>query len=112
MLGMMGNDKAKKNLAAIIIAGKSKPEMEKKPEGEDGTEESYSEGMEAAAEEMFKAFERKDAKAFVAAYKDLHYLCDEEFDAKGYGEEGEEPGEEDEESEGMEKEPRVKIKTY
>jgi len=70
---MMSDDKKKK--AAMIIAEFKSPSKPMKPEmpAEDETDDSV--GMDAAAEELMAAIEKKDVKALKVAFKSMMDMC-------------------------------------
>lgn len=72
---MMGD--AKKKSATVII---EKPEVES----------DYSPGKEAAAEDIMKAIESKDAKLLVSAFEDLFAMCSDEHEGSEMPEDEEE----------------------
>lgn len=83
---MMAGDK-KKAITLIINKMKDKSydgmkESNEKameaPQNEMGDEVDNSMGLNAAAEEMMSAMERKDASAFAAALKSFMEMCDYE----------------------------------
>ncbi len=68
MMGMMGNDR--KKLATLIVG--SLPRENEKEVDMNGEDNSYNE-MDAVAEEMIAAIDRKDPASLAACLKGLMY---------------------------------------
>ena len=86
----MSDDKKKKGLVAMIVTklkdGKGE-EMKPSKMNEEGAEEDYSMGIDAAVDEIFAAIEQKDKSSFKQALKNFIDLCACEKESEEYEDE-------------------------